>query len=379
VDLHDHEARLTRIRCLLQAAARLADPRDPLGQEARSRLPHSSGLSRAGVELALTRHLELCPSEAELEQLVRKAGRAARCQVLLAANVCTAPLRALAWALATSPWVEVRPSRRDPVVAELLVRALDGSGDLQRLGGSVRLCSELTPLTDAEVHLYGSDQTISAVRASLPAGVRVQAHGSGMGVGAVDAEIDLGAAAQALAEDVVPFDQRGCLSPRIALVQGGSTRAKAFARELDAALGLLGGAVPRGELAPDERAELARFRATATALGGCFPGTDHVIALDETPRVLLLPPALRCLWVAPAEPAEAACLLTPWRQHVTALGGTDPAAMRGALSLALAAELPRARRSTLGSMQRPPLDGPVDLRPLATAEGYVSEHDARAS
>jgi len=298
---------------------------------------------------------------------VRTAGRATRCHVLLASNVCTAALRALAWALATAPSVVVRPSRRDPVVAELLVRALDSASDLERTGGSVRLCAELAPLPDEELHLYGSDQTIAAVRSTLPAGVRAEAHGSGMGVAAVDTELDLAAAAQALAEDVVPFDQRGCLSPRIALVEGGPARAKAFTRELDAALDRLGHEVPRGELGLGERAELSRFRATAAAIGECHVGTDHMVGLDQAPRALLLPPALRCVWVVPAEPADAARLLSPWRQHVVALGGTDPTLGRGELSRTLGADLAQARRSALGWMQRPPLDGPVDLRPIATA------------
>jgi hypothetical protein len=51
-------------------------------------------------------------------------------------------------------------------------------------------------------------------------------------------------------------------------------------------------------------------------------------------------------------------LLGPWSRAITAIG----AAGAGPLVDAVLALLPGARRSPLGVMQRPPLDGPVDLR-----------------
>jgi hypothetical protein len=69
----------------------------------------------------------------------------------------------------------------------------------------------------------------------------------------------------------------------------------------------------------------------------------------------------------PATAGDAARLLAPWRERVAALGGVERTSAAGALALAVGSLLPDARRSALGRMQRPPLDGPVDLRPAATS------------
>ena len=368
MDRSEHAARHHRVWTLIRAAARIAAPADPLGEEARQRLPEASGLSQAGVELALTSHLERHPEPSDVERLLGAARSAPRCHVLLASNVCIAAHRALAWALATAPRVLVRPSRRDPVLAELLVRAVAESTEPARAGWSLELCAELAPEPGDALHLYGSDRTVGELQSRLPPGVSVQAHGTGIGVGVVGSELGLEPAARALARDVVPFDQRGCLSPRLALVEGDAGRARALSAKLAQALDELARSVPRGPLAPADRAELARFVRTAEALGGCIVGSDHVVALDAAPRALLLPPALRCVWVVPCTAAEAPGLLAPWQQHVAALGGYEPAVAPGELARAAAAFVPAARRSPLGVMQQPPLDGPVDLRPLTGRE-----------
>ena len=110
-----------RVLRAVEVARRIADPADPLGIEARERLLEVSGLSREGIELALTEHLEVSPTREEIDALLRASeGRgAARCHVVIAANVCTSALRAIAVGLATARSVVVRPSSRDPVHAEM--------------------------------------------------------------------------------------------------------------------------------------------------------------------------------------------------------------------------------------------------------------------
>jgi hypothetical protein len=74
---------------------------------------------------------------------------------------------------------------------------------------------------------------------------------------------------------------------------------------------------------------------------------------------LLLPPTGRHLHVACVrDPGDVTTLLEPLRQAITTVGalGRGPA-VRAATDLAA-----RARTPMLGSMQCPPLDGPVDLR-----------------
>ena len=63
-----------------------------------------------------------------------------------------------------------------------------------------------------------------------------------------------------------PFDQRGCLSPRVVLVEG-EARASSFAELLDAPSAARGARVPRGALHEDERAEAMRYESTMAFAG----------------------------------------------------------------------------------------------------------------
>jgi hypothetical protein len=343
------EARSLRVQRAVALGARLADRDDPLGIEARRDLELTSGLSREGVELALTEHLETTIAADDLGSLLAAVEVASRCHVIASANVCTAALRAIALALAAAPVVTIRPSRREPGLAPILAR---------ELGITITHGFDWAP-GDA-VHAYGSDGTIASVRASAAPGVLVQGHGTGLGIAIVSSGVDLDEAARALAADVIPFDQRGCLSPRFALVEGDADRAAAFAAALHAALSDLGAHVPRGALDEATRAAVALYSAAIDAVGERFAGPDHLVGLDPSPRALPLPPAARVVHVVPAGAIDAARLLGPWARFITTVGEAGPGALREA-AFALA---PGARSAKLGRMQRPPLDGPVDRRGL---------------
>ncbi|MDI3285933.1 acyl-CoA reductase [Polyangium sp. 15x6] len=351
------EARVLRV---IAAGRRIQDPNDPLGAEARARLPEVTGLDPRGVELALSAHLETHPTDAEIDALLARTGRAPRCHVILAANVCTAPLRALALAAATSPVIVVRPSRRDPVVTDLLVRALSADeAFVQTHRASLTRAASIAPAPGDELHVYGSDASIEAVTRGLPAGVFVRGHGTGIGLAVIGRDAALEDAAEALAWDVVPFDQRGCLSPRFVLVEGGEHHAERFVQALDAALSRAAERVPRGSLDPALAAEIALYGASMDAVGLFLSRPSHAVGFDPSPRALVLPPAARVVHVVALAPTDAPNLLAPWAPYVTSVGLCDD----GALARAILERAPFARRSPLGGMQRPPLDGPVDLRP----------------
>ncbi len=370
---------MERVRAVVRAGARVADPTDPLGREARARLPEATGLSPESVELALTEHLETRPSGEDLRALVAGVGAAERCHVILSANVCTAAMRAIAIACATAPRVLAKASRRDPVVAELVARALAEDAAFAAAGGAITLVAHAAPAAGDELHVYGSDETIASVRATLPAGVTLRAHGAGFGIAIFEGDADVEAAAGALARDVVAFDQRGCLSPRAALVIGDVARATLTARALADALAAWHRRAPRGRLGAEEAAELRRYVETAAALGASIEGEGFAVGLDEAPSALLLPPPARAIHVVPATLADVGRLLAPWGPKIAAIGdssgrgggaetrdgglpggGRSPAAPPALL--AAIAIAPGARVSALGAMQRPPLDGPVDLR-----------------
>jgi acyl-CoA reductase-like NAD-dependent aldehyde dehydrogenase len=333
------------VRRLLVAAASVYRERVAIAEE----LGRTTGLSAEGVELGFG-CLERDATDAELDSLVEAAGDAERVHVVLSANVFVASLRALALARAASARVTVRPSPRDPVLTRALVQA---AGD-----DALRIVDErdVGALDCTEIHAYGSGETVAAIRARARAGVAVRAHGAGLGVALVTSGADLDQAADAVASDVVVFDQRGCMSPRVVLVVGEPARAEALAVALDARLSSWGARVPRGTVSGGERAEATRWQETLRFAGRVWAARDHAVGLGSAGEPLLVPPAGRHLYVA-ASPslAEAGARLGPLAPFIVVVGCDEPAAAR-------AVAPPGARISALGRMQRPPLDGPVDRR-----------------
>ena len=71
--------------------------------------------------------------------------------------------------------------------------------------------------------VYGGDEMVEAVRASLPADTDLVSYGPKTGVAVVLPEASAGAARE-LARDICAYDQQGCVSPRLVYVVGESTR-----------------------------------------------------------------------------------------------------------------------------------------------------------
>ncbi len=325
-------AREHRVWAVVEAARRVAVERAIV-----PRLVASTGLSREGVELALVRHLEVAPTDADVAQLVACTPEAAAVAVILSANVFVGALRAIAIACAASASVVVRPSRRDSVFAEALVAMLPEI----MLAPALRV----EDVRAGELHVYGRDETIADVRRRAGEGVIVRGHGAGMGVAAITTRDE----AIALADDVVAFDQRGCLSPRAAFVLGDVDGIAAALHEA------LSAAIPRGALSAEERVEGERYVATMAYAGRVLTGREHVIGIAEEGAPLVVPPTGRHLHLAPVTSfAEATKLLAPYRHAITAVGTDETEGAVIAPSW--------ARISALGRMQRPPLDGPVDGR-----------------
>lgn len=333
-----------RVQVLLAAARKVAAE-----AEVREATVESTGLSRAGVDLAMERHLEVDARPEDLAKLVAHAGMADAVAVILSSNVFVGALRAIALALAATPNVTVRPSRRDPAFATALCKA-----------ANVKLALELdvASITAGEIHVYGKDETIADVRkhASVP----VKGHGSGMGVAVLSAGLTQGPrladAARALAEDVVVFDQRGCLSPRIVLVP--EAIADDFADALHTALE--DSTIRRGPLSSEERAASQRYISTMTFGGRVLVGREHAVGVAKT---LIACPAYRHVHVIATD--DPASVIAPIARGVTTIGSDD-------LEVAKRVAPSWARLARLGAMQRAPLDGPVDLRDPLGSEVSVS-------
>lgn len=327
-------------------------------------LVSATHLSREGVELAVREHLETEPSEDEVRALVASVGRAPAAHVVLSANVFTAGARALALAVATAPRVFVRCSRREEVFVPALIEAI-GAG----LEGIERTAS-IAPNAGDELHLYGSDATMRTICAGLDAGVRVRAHGTGIGLAIVGSEADPREVGRLLARDMVPFDQRGCLSPRAAIVHGQAAAhelAEALRGELDA----WRSQVPPGPADAALLAELTAFRELASAVGDWGACGDGGIAVAHGLRAPWFAPSGRnLLVVAFDDDAVAARWVAPMAQNVASLGVSGDERDWPRVSQACAG----ARRSAIGRMQKPRFDGPVDRRhPDAETPSQVLE------
>ncbi len=353
---------------VLWAARLIADPSHELGRRARGLLLKTSGLSAEGIELALSEYLETNPSGEELEALLDRAHapsseqRANCVYVVMAANVCTAALRAIAFALVRSPCVRVKPSRRDPVVAELLVEALSGDEVFgQDLGGSIACVNAVEASPGDEIHVYGRDATVEALRQSAGARVRLLGFGNGYGIALIGLSADAHAAARGLARDMVVFDQRGCLSPRVLFIEGGELRAVDVCEALHRALLVEMESLPRGEVDPGAQSELSLYQASLEAVGRLWIGPEHRIGLDESscPRALLLPPPVRAIHAVSVNASTFSPLLESIQKDVTVIGSDDG---EGDFAKIAFERCPSARRARLGQMQKPPLDGPVDRR-----------------
>lgn len=360
--MSDRELASARVRALLGVASRLAAPGDALHERVRDALTRQSGLSPEGVSLALREHVETTIGDAGLDAVLAWAGAAPRCHVVLAANVPVAAVRALALALAAAPRVALKPSRRDPGLTLPFVDALRDDAAFRASGGEVQLVRELSVEPGEHVHVYGRDETVRAIAASLPEGVTLRAHGAGLSIAVIEAEDELELAAAGLARDVVAFDQRGCLSPRIALVGGGVDEAERFTRALHTELGRYDASVPRGALDPVSQAALHQYTSLLEAIGRALRGRGHVVGLDLAPVRLELPPEARAVHVASAAAHELGPLLKPLARWVTAVGVGRSLEAPGPLARSALQLLPGARVAKLGELQRPPLDGPVDLR-----------------
>ncbi len=352
---------IARVEALVHAArALVCDARGtfapPPGLVAR--MADASGLSEPNVRFALAHALEWRATGEACAELVANAGAPATgpLALVLSANVTTAALRALACAVARAREVVVYPSSRDAVLARELVNAsaLAGVSLVDR--------RDALPWSNSRVHtvLYGSARTAEELRARASGTLEV--HGPGLGL-ALLTDHDGDETIADLAEDIAAFDQRGCLSPRLAIHVGTPARGAELAEALHAALERLGESRPLGTIDEDDRIARGAFRRAGLLLGNVSSGPQGIV-VHETSAPPSPAPGARAIAVHTVQGrAEAEAWIAPLAPLLSSLGARD-ASLREAFLPAVS-----LRRSDLGRMQRPPFDGPVDLRPHGPPHG----------
>lgn len=288
--------------------------------------------------------------------------------LVLSANVVTAPVRALALPLLLGNVVLAKASPRDDVLAQAFAEALCAEdAELADALALVTATHEDEATLEAllapadVVAAYGSDATLEALRARLPRGVDLVAHGHGLGVGFVPAATELDerarrAAALAFARDVALYDQRGCLSPHAIFVEGSPEDAEHFAEELSReGLAPIGARMPRAKVPFEHAGALLAYRGIGLARGRLFEDPTHVVASEREPE---LRPSVgyRTVQVLPIAGRRALfARLAPLGRHLKVIGVASDDATRASLVEALPRGL-APRVVAAGAMQTPPFD-----------------------
>jgi hypothetical protein len=287
--------------------------------------------------------------------------------VVLSSNLFTACVKPIVWSLLSRAPIALKVSIEDEGFAELFALAVLLADE--QVGEAI-LCvrfgraeEDLTRrlFSGADtVSIYGSDHTVRTVRTLAPADAEVVPHGHGLGavfVGkeALGADRDLAPLLRSVSLDVAAYDQRGCLSPQLVLVErGGAVTPRELARRLSTeGLAALATALPRGPL-PVERSTLqVQWRRASEALGELFEGDGFAVAFDDEGPIRPCPGARNVAVHAVVDDAHAAALLRPLGVHLKCLASTGPLALAPPLA---------PRRCAPGQMQRPTLLDPHDGR-----------------
>jgi hypothetical protein len=242
-------------------------------------------------------------------------------------------------------------------------------------GGTETLESPLFAEAEA-VTATGTDETLAAVRRTLPTRVRFLGYGHRLSFGYVSSEalarFELKKTLQRAASDVVAWDQLGCLSPHLFYVEhGGAVGAEKFAELLAAELVELEKIEPRGKLRTEDAAGIAlkrglyEVRAAAsndTKLWKSENSTAWTVVYESDPQ-FQVSCLNRFIYVKPAaDLTETLRYAESVRGQVSTVGlaASGDKAQQYALQLA---RWGVTRICPLGAMQNPPLMWRHDGRP----------------
>lgn len=215
---------------------------------------------------------------------------ARRALVILPGNVI-GPALCAGFAVAVSGGSAIlKAASTERVVADIIARQFASIGE--PLAGAIEarywpggdITAEAAAIAEVSaVIAFGSDETIEAIRARVPAEKHFIGYGTRYSLGLVTAGADLSAAAESVSIDVCLFDQAGCMSPQTIYVVGDASRALRFATALDGAMRRTTVNLPRVRPSRDEAAaanDVLR-RSYVTALDANSHGLSPVLAGPE--------------------------------------------------------------------------------------------------
>ncbi|HZL80028.1 MAG TPA: acyl-CoA reductase [Candidatus Limnocylindrales bacterium] len=222
----------------------------------------------------------------------------------------------------------------------------------------------------------GSDETLAAIRAQLPAKVRFLGYGQRVSFGFVTREVlreeTIVQVVSCVADDVIAWDQKGCLSPHVIYVEErGAVESDKFAELLAVELANRETSEPRGKISTEEAATIASRRAIYETIAVHRADAKIWSSQNSTAWTVVFEHAVRfqfsCLnrfiYVKPV-PDLAAVMqgVDEIRGKVSTVGIAAPPERMQELALRFA-RWGATRICPLGQMQNPPLTWRHDGRP----------------
>jgi hypothetical protein len=222
----------------------------------------------------------------------------------------------------------------------------------------------------------GTDETLADIRQRLPLKVRFLGYGHRVSFGYVAREMLSNFGAKKIvaraADDIVAWDQLGCLSPHVIFVEnGGAVSAEHFAELLTAELARRETSEPRGKLTVEEAAVIASrrefyaVRASASSETRLWQseGSTEWTVLHEADTRFQLSCLNRFIYVKPASDLDDVLRHSDSvRGKVSTVGLAAPDDKAHKLATQLA-RWGVTRVCPLGQMQEPPLTWRHDGRP----------------
>ncbi len=386
------------VKVLCAVAAEWLAPDNAFRRLALARGPAETGFSRAVLEKGLDDFFRRFTPEnfaALLEQELGHAGRLdgfvaagwARGPHLLvhvaAGNLPNPTLMSLTLGLLTRSAQFMKCARGAALLPRLFAHSLYEHD--RKLGACLELAEwrgghealETALFAAAEcVTATGSDETLAAIRTRLPAQTRFLGYGQRVSFGFVAREVlreeDVANVVSQAAEDVIAWDQNGCLSPHAVYVEErGAVESDKFAALLAVELAKREAAEPRGNIPVAAAAAIATRRAIYETLAAhrgdvklwaSQNSTAWTVVFEHELR-LHLSPLNRFISVKPV-PNLAAALAgaNEWQGKISTVGIAATPEKTQELARALARwGVPRI--CPLGRMQNPPLTWRHDGRP----------------
>jgi len=254
-----------------------------------------------------------------------------------------------------------------------------------KLGACIELAEWRGGQADLETALFaqadcvtatGSDETLLAIRARLPAATRFLGYGQRVSFGFVTREVlreeTIAEVVSRAADDVIAWDQNGCLSPHVFYVEErGAVESDQFAARLAAELAQREITEPRGKISVAEAAAIASRRAMYETLAAhrgdvkiwaSENSTAWTVVFEHEAR-FRFSPLNRYIFVKPV--ADAAAVLPgvdELRGKVSTVGIAGPPEKSRELARRFA-RWGATRICPLGQMQNPPLTWRHDGRP----------------